>query len=136
MIDYSRRRTLLVRHESHSLGTLFQKLLTMTRSRKVAWFDDVGLLRTHLIKRLVLWKPASFVSHYILSYVTCLSKMAENTETVVKMARCLAVAHIIVGFLIACFGFSKTNVNQWEIFSAWISAAICFCVWVSYEYSF
>ena len=54
--------------------------------------------------------------------------MAENL--VVKMARSLAVTHIIVGLLMICSAFPKMN----ELGSAWIIPAACFGAWVSCEY--
>lgn len=83
----------------------------------------------------VVWKPLCAISYYILWYVTWSSKMAENSKTVVKMARSLAVVHIIVGFLMICCGIAETNLPDWGFLAIWIFIAISFGFWVSYEYS-
>lgn len=142
MIDYSRENI-----TSTPRFSLFRKFLkiknnswrywTMTHSRKGCMASCRGLL-CHYFEST--WShPKCCGNHFLLAtgVIFCrtwpVSKMAENTETAVKMARCLAVVHIIVGFLLACFGIPKTNLPTWEFFSAWISAAICFGFWVSYE---
>ena len=58
-------------------------------------------------------------------------KMADDMEATLKMARLLAIAHIVVGALLTCFGIADAVL--------WLSSypaicAICFGVWVS-DYS-
>ena len=54
--------------------------------------------------------------------------MADNTEAALKMARLLAIAHIVVGALLTCFGIADAI-----LWPPWFPAiyAICFGVWVS-----
>ena len=53
--------------------------------------------------------------------------MADNMEATLKMARLLAIAHIVIGVLLTCFGMADAVM--------WLSSpaisAICFGVWVS-----
>ncbi len=62
-----------------------------------------------------------------------INNMADNSAKVVKMARILAILHIIVGVLLICFGIADRTVNNklWPggfCFGIWIG------VWVSMKY--
>ena len=56
-------------------------------------------------------------------------KMADNTEAAVKMARLLAIAHIVVGFLLLCFGIADAALMWPSLYPA--ISTICFGIWVS-----
>ena len=51
--------------------------------------------------------------------------MAENSAKVANMARVLAIVHIIVGFLLICFGIADRVVEYF-----W-TGDICFGIWTS-----
>ena len=63
------------------------------------------------------------------------STMAQTSVKVAKMARFLAIAHIILGFLLICFGiadhaikfrYSRTGEFYFGIWiGAWVSYTIC-----------
>jgi len=63
--------------------------------------------------------------------------MADNTENVVKMARFLAIAHIIVGFLLISFGIADgvTSISYhstiYDFWTGYIFFGIWIGVWVS-----
>ena len=54
--------------------------------------------------------------------------MADNSAKIANMARILSITHIIVGFLLFCFGIADLAVANWTgyvAFGIWIGA------WVS-----
>ena len=62
------------------------------------------------------------------------TKMANNLQTVVKMARGLAIAHIVVGALLICFGIADylTQVGV-SFFAGYIFFGVWIGVWVSHH---
>ena len=57
--------------------------------------------------------------------------MAQNMAKVVKNARQLAIAHIIVGFLLICFGIADRVV---EFRYSW-TGEVCFGIWIGISVS-
>ena len=66
------------------------------------------------------------------------TKMADNTENVVKMARFLAIVHIIVGFLLINFGIADAvtsfKFHSYGFWAGYIFFGIWIGVWVSCLY--
>ena len=73
---------------------------------------------------------------FISFHCVTLSKMADNAGKVANMARILAIVHIIVGFLLICFGIADRAVEYfWTGYGCygiwigvWVSNA-CTCVY-------
>ena len=58
------------------------------------------------------------------------TNMVENSENVVKMARFLAIAHIIVGFLLISFGIANAiTTNSFRFYFFW-TGYIFFGIWI------
>ena len=55
--------------------------------------------------------------------------MADNSGRVVVMTRILAIVHIIVGFLLICFGIADRAVEYF--WTGYVSYGIWIGVWVS-----
>jgi len=57
--------------------------------------------------------------------------MVENSAKVAKMARILAIVHIIVGVLLICFGIADRAVEYF--WTGYVGFGIWIGLWVSYD---
>ena len=56
--------------------------------------------------------------------------MADNSRIVVTMARCLAIGHIIIGFMLLCFGIADgATTDLYDYYEFWVGS-VYFGVWI------
>ena len=57
--------------------------------------------------------------------------MADYSANVAKMARLLAIAHIIIGTLLICFGIADRLVQSYEVWTGYVYFGVWIGIWVS-----
>ena len=79
---------------------------------------------------LMTYVSSSFLVQKIRKLSTSASKanMAEPSAKIAKMARNLAMAHIVIGFLLICFGIGDRLV-EFHKFCSWTGRAY-FGIWI------